>query len=132
MKIIAAVAQTLGLILFWMLVNQFVQIMHLPVPSSVLGLFILLALLLTGVLPVQWVKAGATCLLAELLLFFMPSVVSVVQYRALFSSYGLAILGVILPGTVIVMVGTALVTDYVFHLENRGHKRPVQSDGENA
>ena len=119
MKFIRPLAQTLGLILFWMLINQLVLALHLPLPASVMGLLILLALLLTGVLPVSWVKAGATCLLAELMLFFMPSMVSVLQYRTLFASYGLAILGVILPGTIIVMVGTAAVTELAFRLERR-------------
>jgi holin-like protein len=44
----------------------------LMIPGNILGLFILLGLLLSGALPVLWVKEAAACLLWLLPLLFLP------------------------------------------------------------
>ncbi len=43
----------------------------------------LLLLIVCRVIPVSWVRAGARWLLAEMLLFFVPAVVAVVNYAQL-------------------------------------------------
>ena len=54
--------------------------LHLPLPANLVGMVLMLTLILCRALPLSWVRAGARWLLAEMLLFFVPAVVAVVNY----------------------------------------------------
>ena len=114
-----ALAQVAGLAALWWASDVVMRALGLPVPGSVAGLAVLVLLLRTGWLPLAWVSEGAGWLLAEMLLFFIPAVVAVVQYPAVILREGWQLLMVILLGTVGVMVGTALVVERVVRLEQR-------------
>ncbi|GLH74322.1 hypothetical protein GETHLI_28240 [Geothrix limicola] len=114
-----ALVQVLGLVALWWAADQAARGLHLPIPGSVLALGALVLLLHTGLLPLAWIKEGADWLLAEMLLFFIPAVVAVVQYPSVILKAGWQLLVVILVGTVAVMVGTALVVERVFRWERR-------------
>ncbi len=43
--------------------------LHLPLPANPVGMILMLALIVCRILPLQWVRAGARWLLAEMLLF---------------------------------------------------------------
>jgi holin-like protein len=83
------------------------------------------AALALGWLPLAWCKSGARWLLAEMLLFFIPATVAVVQYPQLMGSIGLRIVLVILLSTVLVMTVTSLVVDagYKFEIMLKRRKR---------
>ena len=87
------------------LVAQF----SLPLPGSVVGIILLFGLLQLGILRLEWIECGANLLLAELLLFFIPSAVGVVQYRTLLLSHGIAILIVVVTGSVVIMASSGLL-----------------------
>lgn len=57
--------------------------LHLPLPANLVGMMLMLTLILCRVIPLNWVRAGARWLLAEMLLFFVPAVVAVVNYAQL-------------------------------------------------
>lgn len=114
-----ALAQVAGLAGLWWLADGAMHALGLPIPGSVAGLAVLVLLLRRGWLPLAWVAEGAGWLLAEMLLFFIPAVVAVVQYPAVILRSGWQLLLVILLGTVGVMVGTALVVERVVRLEQR-------------
>ncbi len=98
---------------------------HLPLPANVLGMFMMLALILTGIVPVRWVREGARWLLAEMLLFFVPAVVAVINYTQLLMVDGWRICVVIAVSTLLVMGTTAVVVDRVYRFELRmARKRP--------
>ncbi|HEX9009912.1 MAG TPA: CidA/LrgA family protein [Holophagaceae bacterium] len=118
-----AFAQVVGLAALWWASDEAMRALHLPVPGSVAGLAVLVLLLRTGWVPLAWVSEGAGWLLAEMLLFFIPAVVAVVQYPAVILREGWQLLLVILLGTVGVMVGTALVVERVVRLERRLARR---------
>ncbi|EGM71024.1 CidA/LrgA family protein [Shewanella sp. HN-41] len=92
---------------------------HLPIPGSVLGLGILLILLGSKLIPESAVQLGAAWLIGELLLFFIPPVISVIKYEGLFEQYGANILFTLVIGSVCVMVGTGFVVDRVFRFERQ-------------
>ena len=77
----------------------------------------LLALLLTGGVAPRWVKAGADWLLSDMLLFFVPAAVAVVQYGGLFKSDGWRLALVVVVGTLLVMVAVAYTVDQAVRLE---------------
>lgn len=92
---------------------------HLPLPGSVLGLGILLILLISKLIPERAVQLGAAWLIGELLLFFIPPVISVIKYEGLFEQYGVNIMFTLVMGSICVMVGTGFVVDRVFRFERQ-------------
>ncbi|MFP8967725.1 CidA/LrgA family protein [Pokkaliibacter sp. CJK22405] len=94
------------------------------IPGSVLGLGIMVVLFASKLVPVSVVQAGSAWLLSELLLFFIPPVVSIIKYSQLLEQDGLMLMGALIGGTALVLIGTALVVDRVFKLESRmrGHQ----------
>lgn len=104
-------------IAFFLLAQQLVDRFHLPLPANIVGMLLLLALIMLKVLPLGWVKAGSRWLLAEMLLFFIPAVVAVVNYSQLLRVEGWRIMLVIGISTLLVLATTALVVDRVYRLE---------------
>ncbi|AIX50029.1 MULTISPECIES: CidA/LrgA family protein [Pantoea] len=94
-----------------------VRWLHLPLPANVLGMVVLLLLIVLRVLPLGWVRAGANWLLAEMLLFFIPAVVAVVNYSDLLRSEGWRIFIVIAISTLLVLAVTSLVVDRLYRFE---------------
>jgi len=102
----------IGLIVgFWLLGEALARLAHLPVPGSIVGLALLLALLATGRISPMSMRRGAQWFLAEMLLFFVPAVLAVTQHGEFIGLLGLKVLVVILAGTVTVMAVTALTVD---------------------
>ncbi|KOC88607.1 CidA/LrgA family protein [Winslowiella iniecta] len=97
--------------------EQLVEWLHLPLPANIVGMLLLLALIMLRVLPLNWVKAGSAWLLAEMLLFFVPAVVAVVNYSQLLRVEGWRIFLVIAISTILVLSATALVVDRVYRFE---------------
>jgi len=97
--------------------QQLVEWLHLPLPANIVGMLLLLALIVLRIMPLKWVKAGGNWLLAEMLLFFVPAVVAVVNYGDLLKVEGWRICLVIALSTLMVLAATALVVDRVYRLE---------------
>ena len=91
--------------------------LHLPLPANLVGMLMLLALIVCRVIPLKWVRAGARWLLAEMLLFFVPAVVAVVNYTQLLMVDGWRIMLVIALSTLMVLGATAWVVDKVYRYE---------------
>ncbi|WP_261642305.1 CidA/LrgA family protein [Erwinia mallotivora] len=104
-------------IAFFIMAQQLVDWLHLPLPANIVGMLLLLALIVLRVMPLKWVKAGSRWLLAEMLLFFIPAVVAVVNYSHLLRVEGWRILLVIGISTLLVLSATALVVDRVYRFE---------------
>jgi holin-like protein len=122
-------AQILLLIGFWLAGDQITRWSGLPVPGGLVGMGLVLALLATGRLRLPSLERGASLLLAEMLLFFIPAVMAVLDHRELLGVLGLKLLVVILAGTLMVMLTTALTVDLCLRWQSsRDHPRhPVAS-----
>jgi len=108
--------------LIWALLwacNLLVARVGLPIPGSVVGLGLMAVLLITKVVPEKLVALGCTWLLADMLLFFIPPVISVLKYQQLVNHSGVGLAVILIGGTAIVMAGTALAVDRVFAYEHR-------------
>jgi len=108
-KVLLAAIQIAGLMGFSLLMNRLAVWMHLPVPGSILGIFVLFLLLHFRIVKLEWVELGANWLLAELLLFFIPAAVGVMNYIPLLEQDGIRILAVVILSTLIVMVSSGLL-----------------------
>ncbi|MCW0209960.1 CidA/LrgA family protein [Achromobacter veterisilvae] len=113
------VLQICLIVLFSWLGQAVAQFLGLPVPGGVIGMAIVLALLATRRLRVRNVHRGASWLLGEMLLFFVPAVMSLLDHREFLGLLGLKLLAVILLGTALVMAGTALTIDLCYRWMNR-------------
>ncbi|OKP98553.1 CidA/LrgA family protein [Paenibacillus sp. P46E] len=111
--------QVAGLTVFSMLVNSLTPYLHIPIPGSIIGMILLFALLESGIIRLNWVEVGASWLLAELLLFFIPSAIGVMKYSKLLEADGLQVLGVVLVGTFAVMASSGLLTGAIFKVKER-------------
>jgi holin-like protein len=74
-----------------------------PIPGSVIGLIALFLCLKWKWIRLEWIEAGASFLIAELMLFFIPAAVGVVQYQELILQSGLYLLAFIIFSTVLIM-----------------------------
>ena len=107
------------LIVAWWAADHAATALHLPFSGGVVGLFVLVALLASGWIKPAAIELGANWLLANMLLFFIPLVVSVVQFTDLIKSRGLILLLDIGLGFACVMLATALTVEWVCRYERR-------------
>ncbi|MGD8190452.1 CidA/LrgA family holin-like protein [Brevibacillus ginsengisoli] len=88
--------------------NKFVEVTHLHIPGSILGFILMFLLLQLKLIRLEWVELGANLLLAELLLFFIPSAAGIIQYTNILYDSGVRILLVVILSMVTVMAFTGL------------------------
>lgn len=113
---------------FWMAGEGVVRLLNLPLPGGIVGMAVVLALLSSGWLRPASVRRGASWLLAEMLLFFVPAVMAVLDHKELIGLDGLKIAAVILLGTVMVMGGTALAVDLCWRWTQRRSREARHAD----
>ena len=100
--------QILLILMVWGFAYTIQKFLQLPIASGVLGFFILLFLLETQWIRLEQVEHGANLLLTELLLFFIPPVVGVIQYQQLLIISGWKIVIIIFISTFMVMASSML------------------------
>nr|WP_227522635.1 CidA/LrgA family protein [Moraxella osloensis] len=99
----------------WGLADILKKLFNLPMSSGIVGLFLMLGLLLTGVIKLDWVNVGAKFILGELVLLFIPLMMSITQYQQLFFARGWQLMITIVVSTALVMLSSAIT----FMLGNR-------------
>lgn len=101
--------------LFWLACELTANFINLPFSGGILGLGIVLVLLMTTRIKLDSIKKGAALLLGDMLLFFIPIVLAILEHHEFLGLLGLKILFIILLSTIAVMLVTALVVDYCYH-----------------
>ena len=89
--------------------QRLVLLLHLPIPSGVLGALELLALLGTKVVPLARVASGADLLLSQLGLFFVPALVLALRQEALLVASMIPLLTIIVVSTAVGLAVTGWV-----------------------
>lgn len=112
-SLLMGVLQIAILFFISMAMNKIVDLLHLNIPGSILGIIVIFTLLKTGVLKLEWIEKGANWLLAELLLFFIPSAVGIMKYIPMLESDGVRILIVVIFSTFIVMASSGLTASRI-------------------
>lgn len=92
-----------------------------PIPGGVIGMVLLLLVFALGWVKPAALQMGAGLLMAEMLLFFIPALMSLLDYGTLLRSDGWRILLVIGVSTLMVMVVTAFTVELVVRLR-RSHE----------
>lgn len=111
MRIGKIIIQILFIHVFFLLAIGLKQLLSIPIPASMIGLVLLFLALFFKIIKIEWVEQGANWLMAELLLFFIPSAVGIVNYDEIASWQGLEIVLIIGLSTFIVMALTAFIAD---------------------
>ena len=118
MHIIKTISQVALFFLFSQFGSLTAAFFHIPLPGSIIAIALVFLLLQSGLLRLEWIETGANCLIAELMLFFVPSAVGIIQYRQLMLMNGLRFEIVILLSTLTVMICTGLLAE-VIHRQRR-------------
>lgn len=114
LKFLVRLLAELGVLLaLFLLGGQLAAWLGWPIPGGVVGLALLLLLFACGWLKPAALQRGAGVLMAEMLLFFIPALMSLLDYGALLRSDGWRILLVIAVSTLLVMVVTAFTVEWV-------------------
>ncbi|WP_343730714.1 CidA/LrgA family protein [Duganella sp.] len=116
-RIVFTLMQVLGLIAAWYAADRASAWLRLPFSGGVVGLIVMVALLQSGVLRPAAIEHGADWLLSNMLLFFIPLVVSVVQFTGLLKTEGLRLFAVIGIGFTCVLLATAFTVEWVCRFE---------------
>ncbi|BDM24776.1 CidA/LrgA family protein [Pseudomonas sp. LRP2-20] len=110
LRLLAELTVLLALFLFG---GQLAAWLGWPIPGGVMGLGLLLLLFACGIVKPATLQLGAGWLMAEMLLFFIPALMSLLDYGSLVRSEGWRILLVIAVSTLMVMVVTAVTVELV-------------------
>lgn len=98
------------------------MVVSVPLPASMIGLIFLFIGLQLGWIKLKWVEQGAAWLLAELLLFFIPSAVGIVNYEEIFNMKGVETILLIAVSTFIVMGATGFTAEKIYNRKRSFHK----------
>ncbi len=112
-KVIRIVFQVIILYLFSFIGSWIVQSLSLQFPGSIVGLLLLFVCLYFRIIPVELIKDGAGFLLAFLALFFIPATVGIMDYPELLSWAGLGMVLAIIISTVITIIFTGRLCQYL-------------------
>ncbi len=113
MRIIRTIAQIAILWVFYYIGVLIVEWTNIFIPPGIIGLVLLWALLMTNVINVKLIQDGASFSIAFLTLFFIPSTVGVVEYPELLTLSGLLLVLAVFVSTVIVIVVTGKVSQFI-------------------
>lgn len=92
-----------------------------PIPGGVIGMALLLLAFAFGWVKPAALQMGAGLLMAEMLLFFIPALMSLLDYGPLLRDDGWRILLVIAASTLMVMLVTAFTVELAVRLR-RSHE----------
>jgi len=114
LKFLLRLLAELGVLLALFLIGgQLAVWLGWPIPGGVMGLALLLILFASGLMKPAALQHGAGMLMAEMLLFFIPALMSLLDYGVLLRNDGWRILLVIAVSTLLVMVVTAFTVEWV-------------------
>lgn len=119
MLMLVTAVQVIFLSAIFMGVEYLGQILHIPLPANLLGMLVVLLLLFCRIVPLKIIKSGSNWLLSEMLLFFVPAVVAVVNFKAVMLTMGVQIFAVIILSSCVVLIATAFIVNLIYKFEVR-------------
>ncbi|MBM7644871.1 holin-like protein [Scopulibacillus daqui] len=113
MKFVCVCLQIALLFVFYLIGNELQNLLHLPVPGSIIGMILLFLLLCFKIVPLKLVEKGSQFLLAHLPLLFIPATAGVMSYYRFFMGSGIFLFLTTILSTLIVMALAGYTTHYL-------------------
>ncbi|GAB4265606.1 CidA/LrgA family protein [Thermincola ferriacetica] len=114
MKKTVQVFEGLAIFLFMQALGEFItRATHLILPGNLTGLLLLFLSLVLGIVKLEQVEDAANLLLDNMMSFFIPLNVGLITILPLLKKEGLQVLITLLATTVLVMVVTAKVIEFM-------------------
>ncbi|MFR3298790.1 MAG: CidA/LrgA family protein [Fusobacterium sp.] len=88
------------------------NIFNLPLPGTILGMLILFVLLWTKVLKVESIEKVCDFLILNMIIFFLPPAVELLEYMTLLKTGFFKIIILLIVTTVITMIVTGKTVDF--------------------
>lgn len=111
-KSIAQFIVSVGVIFICLYVGIGIQtLLGISIPGSIIGMLLLFILLVSGVLPVEWVRPGANTFIRYMILLFVPISVGLMEKFDVLVNNAIPILASAIGGTVIVLVTLGVSLD---------------------
>ena len=88
------------------------NLFHLPLPGTILGMLILFVLLWTKVLKVESIEKVCDFLILNMIIFFLPPAVELLEYMTLLKTGFFKIIILLIVTTVITMIVTGKTVDF--------------------
>lgn len=118
----SAWAQVAVLVAAWLLADVLLRQLRIPLPAGIVGMALLLLAFSRRWMSPRSFARGAQWLLAEMLLFFVPAAMILLDNRQMLGWLGIKLLMVVAGGTLLVMAATAMTVEVLFRRSQRhGH-----------
>lgn len=128
MQVIRVIAQIAILWGFYFVGQLIVAWTGIFIPASIIGLLLLWICLMTKIIKVKLIQAGASFLIAFLTLFFVPTTVGVMEYPELLTVEGGLLLLAVVISSAVTLVFSGKVSQFIEKKESRiEEERYVQS-----
>lgn len=115
LKRIVNIIIQIGILYIFYLIGSFIQTtFNLFIPGSVIGLILLFILLVTNVLKVSYIEHGARFIVGNLVLFFIPATVGMINYFYIFANKGFLLIVVTFVSTIIVIGISGIVSEQLY------------------
>lgn len=111
---------------FYFIGNAISSRLSLIIPGSIIGMILLLVSLKLSIVKLNWIKELSTLMLDNMMVFFIPSAVSVLVSYQLFSDKLFEIMTVLILSSVLTFIASALVTE--LSISNSEFKTPKTKD----
>src|SRR5699024_7856647 len=109
-----------GIILLMLLDGQITkEYFNLTIPSTIIGMMLLLLLLILKIIKVSWIEGVSKVLLDNLSLFFIPAGVSIMNELDIFKGKVISLLFILLISTIVVMVVTAYTVQILMAIKDK-------------
>lgn len=103
MKYIKIFLQILILFGFFLVGDWLHDFFRIPLPGSIIGLLLLWISLILKIFPLHWIETGSYFLLAYLPLYFIPSMIAVIDYGHVFVGKGFFLIVITIISTLLTM-----------------------------
>ncbi|MDQ0201400.1 CidA/LrgA family protein [Neobacillus ginsengisoli] len=106
------IAQFLTILFVYLIGNQIVTWLKLPIPGSIVGMALLFIALVSGVCKLKWVEKVAQLHIKHITLLFIPFAVGVWHYAGIFRIEGLKLAIILVTSSLFVLFVTAYSAEY--------------------
>ncbi|MCU5239432.1 CidA/LrgA family holin-like protein [Bacillus cereus] len=119
MKFTKILVQIAALYVFYMVGTWVQEMLNIPIPGSLIGMFLLLVLLSLKVFPVKWFDLGAETLVAIMPFLLIPPTLGLMNYGAFFMSKGISLFITVVASTFLIIIVAGHTGQYLANRKER-------------